>query len=151
MSVDVHTGLGPFGVDTLLVAADQVSSMLADMRACFGGARMSPLDPERGPAYRIKGTYQSWFRTLLPDVTLFLIGQEFGTYGPVRVLRALRAENRSHHYGSSSARHQSARALREVFAPDDEAWRRTVLARGQVVMNQALDLLARPEASRTLA
>jgi hypothetical protein len=142
VSVDVHTGLGPFGIDTLLVAADQASPMLAEMRACFAGARVSPLDPERGPAYRIKGTYQSWFRTLLPGATLFLVGQEFGTYGPVRVLRALRAENRSHHYGSDSARHLAARALREVFAPDAEAWPRAVLARGRVVMGQALELLA---------
>ena len=140
VSIDVHTGLGPFGVDTLLVAADQAS--LAEMRACFAGARVSPLDPESGPAYRIKGTYNSSFRTLLPGASLFLIGQEFGTYGPVRVLRALRAENRSHHYGSGSDRHLAARALREVFAPDDEAWRRAVLARGRVVMGQALELLA---------
>jgi hypothetical protein len=141
VSVDVHTGLGPFGVDTLLVEADQASSTLAEMRACFG-ARVSPLDPERGPAYRIKGTYNSLFRTLLPGASLFLIGQEFGTYGPVRVLSALRAENRSHHYGSSNARDKATRALREVFAPDDEAWRRAVLARGRVVMGQALELLA---------
>jgi hypothetical protein len=143
VSVDVHTGLGPFGVDTLLVAADQAS--LAEMRACFAGARVSPLDPESGPAYRIKGTYNSTFRTLLPRASLFLIGQEFGTYGPVRVLRALRAENRSHHYGSGSDRHLAARALRETFAPDDDAWRRSVLARGRAVMGQALELLAHGE------
>jgi hypothetical protein len=142
VSVDVHTGLGRFGVDTLLVAADQASPILAEMRTCFG-ERIAPLDPEHSPAYRIKGTYNSSVRTLLPGARLFVIGQEFGTYGPIRVLRALRAENRSFHYGSSSARQQATRALQEVFTPDDETWRRAVSARGRVVMSQALDLLGR--------
>jgi hypothetical protein len=140
VSVDVHTGLGRFGDDTLLVAADQASPMLAEMRACFG-ARMVPLDPERGPAYRVRGTYNSSFRVLLPGASLFLIGQEFGTYSPIRVLRALRAENRSYHYGSSSARLVAARALREVFDPDNETWRQAVLALGRIVMSQAPGLL----------
>jgi hypothetical protein len=142
VSVDVHTGLGRFGEDTLLVEADQASPVFAEIRACFA-ARMAPLDPEHGPAYRVKGTYNSSFRTLLPAASLFLIGQEFGTRGPVRVLRALRAENRSYHYGGSDARLLAARALRDVFAPDDEAWRQAVLARGRIVMSQALALLGR--------
>jgi hypothetical protein len=51
---------------------------------------------------------------------------EVGTYGSLRTLAALRAENQAHHWGSSDApKTATAKAhLREVFCPADEGWRR---------------------------
>lgn len=139
VGIDVHTGLGPFGIDTLLVDASTPPAIAAHLREHFGD-RVTPLDPDRGPAYRVKGTYETLVRTALPDADLRLFGQEFGTYAPIRVLRALRAENRWHRHGAAAA-HPSRLALRDVFVPPAESWRQQVLARGGEVLGQALDLI----------
>jgi hypothetical protein len=138
--VDVHTGLGPFGEDTVLVAADEGEPLFERMRAAFG-ARVSSLDPRRGPAYRVKGAYDSMYPRVLPDAVVDFVAQEFGTYNAIRVLRALRAENRWHQHGDGGLDHPTKRDLRTAFAPDDERWRRAVLDRGRIVLDQALELL----------
>ena len=77
----------------------------------------------------------------LPNADVHFVAQEFGTYHVVRVLRALRAENRWHHYGDGGIDHATKLTLRERFAPEDESWRKAVLDRGRIVIGQALGLL----------
>ena len=139
--VDVHTGLGPFGEDTLLVhAADEEDPLFTRMHETFGD-RVSSMDPERGPAYRVRGAYNTMYPRALPTADVHFVAQEFGTYHVVRVVKALRAENRWHHYGDGGIDHPTKINLRERFAPDDESWRKAVLERGSIVIGQALALL----------
>ena len=139
--VDVHTGLGPFGVDTILVQeADEGEPLFAKLRETFGD-RVSSMDPARGPAYRVRGAYDTMYPRALPHADVYVVAQEFGTYHPVRVVKALRAENRWHHYGDGRIEHRTKLALRETFCPGDEAWRDAVLRRGSLVIGQALDLM----------
>jgi hypothetical protein len=49
-AVDVHTGLGKYAEDTLLVEADGLNAMKERL-----GDRVRPLNPDRGPAYRVRG------------------------------------------------------------------------------------------------
>ena len=142
--VDVHTGLGRFGRDTVLVsAADEGTALFASLRETFGDPVRST-DPRRGPAYRVRGAYDDLYPRALPQATVHFVAQEFGTYRAVRVLSALRAENRWHHYGAGSIDHRTKRDLAEVFAPADESWRSAVLRRGRVVIGQALALGTAP-------
>ena len=142
--VDVHTGLGPFGVDTLLALGDDEGDpRYRTMRETYG-ARVSSMDPERGPAYRVKGSYDTMYPRVLPGAELHFVGQEFGTYSAVKVVKALRAENRWHHYGDGSIDHPSKRDLMEAFVPVAASWRAGVLRRGRIVISQALGLLDRP-------
>ena len=142
--VDVHTGLGRFGEDTLLVsAADERDPLFTRMREAYG-ARVSSMNPERGPAYRVKGAYDTVYPRALPDAGVYFVAQEFGTYNVVRVVKALRAENRWHHYGDGGIDHPTKLALRQKFAPEDESWRAAVLHRGRIVIRRALGLLACP-------
>ena len=65
VAVDVHTGLGRFGVDTLLVGApNDRADLVTRMRAVFGN-RVSSMDPERGPAYGVRGIYEAMYPRLL--------------------------------------------------------------------------------------
>ena len=140
--VDVHTGLGPFAYDTLFVhAGDEGSKIYRVMKRTFGD-RVASLDPDRGPAYRIKGAYDSMYPRVVPDgkERVYFLCQEFGTYHAVRALSALRDENRWHHYGDGAVDHPTKEELKEKFSPDDESWRQTVLDRGRVVIGQALGL-----------
>ena len=138
--VDVHTGLGRFGRDTVLVsAADEGTALFASLQETFGD-RVRSTDPRSGPAYRVRGAHDDLYPRTLPQATVQFVAQEFGTYRAVRVLSALRAENRWHHYGAGGIDHWTKRDLAETFAPADESWRAAVLRRGRVVIGQALGL-----------
>jgi hypothetical protein len=141
--VDVHTGLGPFAFDTLFVhAGDEGSEIYQVMKRTFG-ERVASLDPDRGPAYRVKGAYDTMYPRVLPGAEVYFLCQEFGTYHAARALRALRAENRWHHYGEGAVDHPTKEELKEKFFPDDESWRQTVLHRGREVIEQGLGLAFR--------
>ena len=141
--VDVHTGLGPFAYDTLFVdARDEGSEIYQVMKRTFG-ERVAHLDPDRGPGYRVNGAYPNMYRRVLSDERVYLLGQEFGTYHVVRVVSALRDENRWHHYGEGTVDHPTKEELKEKFFPDDESWRQTVLHRGREVIEQGLGLAFR--------
>ncbi len=138
--VDVHTGLGPFAYDTLFVhAGDEGSEIYQVMKRTFG-ERVAPLDPVRGPGYRIKGAYDTMYPRVLPGRKVYFLCQEFGTYHVVRALSALRDENRLHHYGDGTLDHPAKEELKEKFSPNDESWRQTVLQRGREVIGQAMRL-----------
>ncbi len=53
-------------------------------------------------AYEFRGAQQNLYSRLFPGARLYLVTQEFGTYSPLRVLEALRSENRWHHYGAGT-------------------------------------------------
>ena len=117
--VDVHTGLGPFAYDTLFVhAGDEGSEIYQVMKRTFG-ERVASLDPDRGPAYRIKGAYDTMYLRVAPDgkERVHFLTQEFGTYHAVRALSALRAENRWHHHGDATVDHPAKEELKEKFSP----------------------------------
>jgi hypothetical protein len=132
LAIDVHTGLGKYGEDTLLATAEGA----ARLRPKFG-ERVRLMDPEQSPAYRIEGGLPSLLSDALPEARLDFIGQEFGTFNAIKVLHALREENRWHHYGTGGVDHPAKGALKQAFCPDDDAWRRAVLKRGREVLDQA--------------
>jgi hypothetical protein len=73
------------------------------------------------------------------------IGAEFGTYRVIPVLAALRAENQAHHWGephSPSTVRAKAR-LKEVFVPEDPAWRSATLAQGVEIVQRAIEFVSK--------
>ncbi|NIP92101.1 MAG: DUF2817 domain-containing protein, partial [Akkermansiaceae bacterium] len=63
---------------------------------------------------------------------------EFGTYPELRVLRALRAENRAHHHcppGDPRLR-RARREILECFCPGAPAWRRQVVRLGLEIIER---------------
>jgi len=132
VAVDVHTGLGEYGEDTLLVENRDYDRL----RNLFG-QRVAPLEPQSGPAYRIRGGYHEMLGQLFQNASLSFVSQEFGTYHSIRVLQALREENRVHHYAPPGVDNDQKLALKEAFSPLDENWRRRVLERGGDLLAQA--------------
>jgi len=133
IAIDVHTGLGKYGEDTLLVDAreyDRLGRILGD--------RVRALEAKQSPAYRPEGGLPDLLSSSLPSARVDFIGQEFGTHNPVKVLHALREENRWHHFGGGTIDHATKDALKLAFYPADEWWRRSVLKRGQDLMKQVL-------------
>ena len=135
-AIDVHTGLGRYGEDMLMVdPAPARAPLNRSMRFCFG-ARVQAADGT-GAAYHVHGTQQDMYEQLFPRASLFFATQEFGTLHSLRMLAALRAENRWHHYGSSAIDHPAKQHLLRVFCPPSAAWRDQVLSRGRAVAAQA--------------
>jgi len=136
IAIDVHTGLGKHAEDTLLV-----DSKHYEARRRQFGERVAPLNPERGPAYRVRGDFQWLINGVFARADVAFVGQEFGTFNSIQVISALRQENRWHHYGAGSPDHPTKRHLKEMFCPDDTKWRDAVLGRGRDLINQALTVL----------
>src|SRR5262249_14286544 len=66
--IDVHTGLGRFAEDLLLVDSQDYPRIRA-----IGGDRVTPLRPDRGGAYRVEGGLESMiFRTFSKARPIFI-------------------------------------------------------------------------------
>jgi Protein of unknown function (DUF2817) len=130
--IDVHTGLGKFAEDSLLVELEDY----AQLRKIFG-QRVTALQKDQSTAYRVEGGLQSMIFRVFSKTRPIFIGQEFGTYSGIKVLHALREENRWHHFGEGTLTHITKRNLKETFCPADESWRQAVLKRGQELIEQA--------------
>jgi hypothetical protein len=141
VAIDVHTGLGRFGEDCLLVSDDeQRLGCATEMHVAFGGRVQSSDAKEIG--YRPRGAQDGLYFRMFPAAQVYFAVQEFGTRHPLAVLAALRAENCGHHYGADGAPeiHRAKQRLLEVFCPPDKRWREQVLRRGREVIRQALSL-----------
>jgi hypothetical protein len=138
LTIDIHTGLGRFAQNSLLVEAPAYPRL----KAVFGD-HVVPLAADKGPAYRVRGGLADLIKEAAPRAEADFIGQEFGTYPPLKVLHALREENRWHHFGTGSLDHYTKRTLKQVFYPDNDSWRRAVLKHGHELCERAIASLAR--------
>jgi hypothetical protein len=137
--IDVHTGLGKYGEDALLVEKKEYKTL----RQIFG-ERVTPSEPEESPAYRVRGGIDSMIPRVLGKAHVSCLCQEFGTYSSTEVLYALREENRWHHYGDGTIDHLTRRELKRAFCPDDRAWQNAVLFRGKELVQEAVEFLSKP-------
>ncbi len=171
--VDFHTALGARGTYQLLGVVEPNDKELGDLHARFGasvlprdGLQTVPPPPQFANSpiaalkdwfglyeksdYPARGYLTKWVRHLLPDVHYRMFVAEWGTYPAIRVLQALRAENRATHFGNptldpSKKPHLAHLSdawtrddLMEVFVPADDAWRNQVIAAAKTVCTQAL-------------
>ncbi len=138
--IDFHSGLGQYGEYKLLLVESKNSSEIEWYRDTFGAEYVEPLANAEGTAYKASGIMGDWIARKLIQRNYRFVGAEFGTYPIIRVLGALRAENRVHFFCSSSdARYKSAKAeLLECFCPASNRWREPVLERGLGIIEQAI-------------
>jgi hypothetical protein len=137
LQIDFHTGLGRWATYQLLVDAWLEPERFAWSQAHFGTGVVR-CDPDASIAYHVRGDLAAWCRATFPDRSYDLLCAEFGTYPPLRVLAALRAENQAHFWGQPD--HPSTRwakqQLLEAFVPASPAWRARTVA-------QALEIVRR--------
>ena len=140
--IDFHTGLGPFGVDSLLVGEGVDEQELKQQY----GPRVQPLDPKKGVAYKIRGGIQAGIEARFPNKNWTCITQEFGTIKPIPLLRLARAENRMTQWsGKPPLRLLGSTERREMldaFNPRSMKWRRMILERSQAIIVDAIAQLS---------
>jgi hypothetical protein len=130
LAVDVHTGLGPRGKESLFVSEHTGSTR----------SLIESLEPRRfiDAPYHISGGIDTALATSLPGLPYGSLTQEFGTRAAIEVLGALREENRWHHYGAGHLDHPSKRRLLNAFCPPDPRWRKKILDQGDSLLRRAL-------------
>ena len=139
--IDLHSGLGSFGHYRLLLEESAASPNVEWYRDTFGAEFVEPLANADGTSYATSGTLGGWAVTHLTGTRYRFVNAEFGTYPIVRVLGALRAENRAHFFGQPGTRaHHHAKAeLLECFCPQSDRWRERVIEQGLAIIGRAID------------
>ena len=90
--------------------------------------------------YRATGTLGQWLQHHFADRHYRFVTAEFGTYSPIRVLAAIRAENRAHYFGSEQSQaYQNAKLeLLECFCPADASWRNQAVTNGLAILQHSV-------------
>jgi len=138
--LDLHTGLGKYAQCKLLLEQQQSRQSYV---GTFGDQRVEAKasEPAVGTAYDASGSMGSWLHKSMKNRDFRFALAEFGTYGVLRVLAALRAENRAHFFAApeSSCYRRAKTDLRECFCPSDTRWRNEVVRTGIEIIQQAID------------
>ena len=128
LALDAHTGLGPWGRDTLIREPGASATPPDRLARELGRPRF---DPTAGKAaYRIRGGMGGALPGVLPVTGIDFVLQEIGTRPVLPILRALREENRCHYYGTKGLDHPARRALRDALSPPSPDWRRRAIEQG---------------------
>ena len=77
---------------------------------------------------------------MLPSAETTPVTMEFGTFGPLRVLRTLQAENWQHHHGvHDGPAFRGAKAqIKRAFYSETLEWMGSVWEQGREIIDQAL-------------
>lgn len=140
-AIDMHTGLGPHGGSTLIIEPGVGSASPAALGAALGQALIG--GATAAAAYTVRGSLGAALPRLLPGRSIEFILQEIGTWPPLRVLHALREENRWHHHGGGDLDHPAKRQMREALCPAAPEWREAAVARGSDLVYRAAGWLFR--------
>ncbi|NND97776.1 MAG: DUF2817 domain-containing protein [Pirellulaceae bacterium] len=137
--LDLHTGLGRSGEGKLLL---ERSVQAEWFESHFGHDVVEVTSDDRPTAYDSKGSLGGWLCQHFSDRDYRYALAEFGTHGVIRVLAALRAENRAHFYCQSGddAYRRAKRELVECFCPASPRWRERVIRSGVAMLQQACQL-----------
>ena len=140
--VDFHTGLGPYGHAEVILNESEDSP--AYRRAVeWWGARVKTTASRQSVSVHLHETLKLALPKMLPDAEVTAISLEFGTFSPVKVFWALRAENWLHHYGGND--HPDAKKIKaellRMFYPDGDDWKNFVWSQGKEVAERTLSEL----------
>jgi hypothetical protein len=137
--IDVHTGLGKMGKDTLMF--DDISLVEdLDLRQVFPTAE-NVITPklEDKKAMAGYGLTRGMVPSLIDHKTnnCLTVTQEFGTLPGVLVGRALILENALHHHGKD--RSQGRQWIQQAFYLQSTDWRASIVQRGVALIHQAIE------------
>jgi hypothetical protein len=142
--LDFHTGLGRWNQFELLLSESSQTEHASWWQTHFGAERVR-CPARTGSSYQVRGGLGQWLSTQLPNCQYRFATAEFGTYSPLRVIRALVQELACHaQHGAQSADHWARRQLADVFVPRSRRWRTNALEHGLALIRRAADALCQP-------
>jgi len=135
--IDVHTGLGKFGIDTVIGRNEtELSTWFPDSQSQFD----DDSDIQQGYEH-VKGYANDYYQRLFSSGQLpLMVTQEFGTLPNVLVGHALIVENAAYHYlDADKALEWATWTTKRAFYPQSQLWRKKVLEKGILVLLQAIE------------
>jgi hypothetical protein len=134
--IDIHTGLGDFGEQSIFLRSESVSKEVLSGKL---GVQVAPDEKEsKVMGYDHGGGSSGVYRHLFSGEELNCLTVEYGTYAGRRLLYALRAENQQHFYGDKDLHHWAKQKNKEAFCPKSESWRKKVAEQGLDLVNKAI-------------
>ena len=137
-AIDIHTGLGPSKRDTLFLNKNIDSKLLEVIKKHSNRIKM--LNSDDVP-YKFHGGFLNGLENKYQDLCFNSIYQEFGTIGPLKVLKKLKHENQWTFYKENDPiiqlNHWSRKQLLKAFNPENENWKMKILNRGKLLFNNA--------------
>lgn len=128
--LDVHTGLGRFGTETLFYHGPNPPPKI--------GKAITPLSSFNG--YKVRGGLENFTAEVFNGKEWIHFTEEFGTYSMLEALRVLRAENWSFRKDGCVGPWQ-IKLLRTMY-PLDRSWRERILQLGHETFHACLKWLA---------
>ena len=143
--VDVHTGLGPFGDCELITGAASDSDSYRASNEVFPGHVHSASSGE-SVSTPLNGLLDRGLERAMPAGCRFAFCYpEYGTYDPMRIILAMRADNWLHNHGDPHAalraggpQHALKTEMLEAFRPDSREWERRIVEHGADLIETAL-------------
>lgn len=138
--LDFHTGLGDFGACELITGAPIADAGYAFSQQVWSDGVKSAAGGE-SVSTPLNGLLDRGLAAALPAGARFAFAYpEYGTWEPMRVIRAIRADNwLAHHGDRGDATGRAIEAdMLEAFRPDSRDWERRVVASGAALVAQAL-------------
>lgn len=144
--LDWHTGLGRWATHDLLFDYKLSTWHRTVCRAVHAPDR-SKANASSSEGYTTRGSWGAWCQAAKPATlkNYFYACAEFGTYGPIEMLRGLRAENQAHHWGDPTARstQRAKERLTELFCPASRSWRHQVVTDAIALIERSEHALTR--------
>ncbi len=140
LHVDLHTGLGDYGHYKLLLADKKWTKQARYVAEIFGKDTVEIQDGQT--AYPAIGTMAKYLGNRIPEQGYCCLTAEFGTYKPIKVLGALRAENRAYFHAEQFGKsYKMAKAVAlEAFCPKDISWRNGSIKTGLDLISHAIKI-----------
>ncbi len=145
ISLDIHTGLGPFGRLTVFQTADEHEHAAA-LGAAWFPSWLYRSDRTGSVDHGLLGPgFDEWAGAGAgrPEVATFVL--EFGTLDPTEGVTVFRADNWLHHHGDPDGEvgERIRRQMRDFFFAEDPTWRTDVADQGLAALDAVLDAIER--------
>lgn len=136
--IDLHTGLGPYGHGEKIFMSTDRSELERARR--WWGNDVKPIHEPGSISADVQGPIITFLYDEFPVVEKTTLGLEFGTYEPLQVLQALRADHWLHRHPECEAATaaQIRQNLKDAFYCDNDEWKGLVFGQMRVVASQAV-------------
>lgn len=138
--IDVHTGLGKWGQETLFMESPSCVQKRQQLNQLWSKP-IKHADWGNSPGYKIRGSLFNLFVDYFSQGNGVYLVQELGTYSALKVIHALREENRCHLFSEIYSNHPAKLKLKNVMCPSSESWRRQILHDGTELVQKGLVFL----------
>ena len=137
--IDLHTGLGPYGVGERIFASPDTVHALPRARRWWG-EKITSVQSGSSTSIPMTGPIQMAVADACPQAEYTGICLEFGTVPSTEMHAALRAEHwlHAHPEAPTAGAQATKRRLRDAFYPDQDDWKAAIWAQGREAATQAV-------------